>query len=76
MVYFPERCLERLQHRLDTLETNPYRYDPVRLRSKRQNLMDYVYADNPIKKIRSLGYRYILFVVIFESILLCATFFS
>jgi len=69
MIIHPDRYLKRLEHRLNVLADNPYRFDPVRLESKRRALMNYVYANEPIKKIRRTGFYFVVGVVVFELLI-------
>jgi len=69
MIIYPDRFLKWLEHRLNVLADNPYRFDPVRLESKRRALMNYVYANKPIKKIRRTGIYFIGGAVVFELVI-------
>jgi len=69
MLIHPDRCIKWFEDRLNVLGDNPYHYDPVRLQSKRTALMKYVYAKDPIKKIRWTGICFICGAVLFELII-------
>ena len=69
MVIHPNKFLQWFERRLYTLGDNPYRYDPVRLQNKRNALMSYINAKDPLKKIRSKGIYFIVGAVLFELVI-------
>ena len=69
MITKPDKFLRWLEHRLQVLADNPYRFDPVRLENKRRALMNYVYSTEPIRKIRRTGIKFIIGAVIFELLI-------